>query len=87
MSVVNTYSIIVAADLNGGIGNNGTIPWDIKTDRIQFKRITTRTENNGKVNAVVMGRKTWQSLPENQQPLQGRRNIVLSRNIEFRYVP
>lgn len=53
------------------IGQNGTIPWHISEDFAFFKAYTL-----GK--PVVMGRKTWESLPK--KPLSGRRNIVISRN-------
>jgi dihydrofolate reductase len=44
-----------------------------------FKRLTTRTRDPGRQNAVIMGRATWESLPARFQPLPGRRNVVLSR--------
>jgi len=61
--------LIWAQDRNGAIGVNGTLPWHYSEDLKNFKKIT-----NG--NPVIMGRKTWDSLPI--QPLPDRRNIVLS---------
>jgi len=65
-------NIIVAVCKGGGIGKDGKIPWKIKKDLEWFKKETTRGEKN----AVIMGRKTWESLPF--KPLPDRKNIVLS---------
>jgi dihydrofolate reductase len=64
-----TFNIFIASDTNYGIGKNGTLPWNIKEDLALFKKYT-----NGHV--IIMGRKTWDSLPI--KPLPGRINIVLS---------
>lgn len=75
------FDIIVAAQASdGGIGVNGTIPWHIKHDMRFFKETTQYTSNPEKVNAVIMGRKTWESLP--QKPLKNRINIVLSQTVQ-----
>ena len=63
-------SFVVAVARNGVIGHEGGLPWHISTDLKRFKEITM-----GK--PVVMGRKTWESLP--RKPLPGRRNIVITR--------
>lgn len=65
--------IIVATDRNGAIGENGCLPWRSQTDMRRFKAITM-----GKT--IVMGRKTWESLP--RKPLPQRDNVVLSKNNE-----
>ncbi len=72
------FSIIVAATQNGGIGWKNRIPWSIKRDMEEFKRITWDSKEDFQ-NAVIMGRKTWESIPEKYRPLPGRFNIVLSR--------
>ena len=61
--------MIWAQDKNGGIGKNGTLPWNISEDLQNFKKITSG-------HPIIMGRKTWESLPF--KPLPNRRNIVLS---------
>lgn len=66
-----SVTIIVAAAKNGVIGKDGAIPWHIPEDLKRFKVLTL-----GKT--VVMGRKTWDSLP--RKPLPGRRNIVVTRD-------
>jgi len=63
--------LVVAIADNGVIGNNGAIPWHISDDLKRFKALTLG-------HAVVMGRKTWDSLP--RKPLPGRRNIVCTRD-------
>ncbi len=71
---MTTFSIIVAADEKNGIGSNNQLPWHISEDLKNFKRLTS-----GKV--VLMGRKTWGSLPI--KPLPNRINIVISNNSQF----
>lgn len=67
--LTKNYSIILAVDEKNGIGKNGTIPWRLKKEQLFFKQITTSTKSKKKLNAVVMGRKTWESLPASVQPL------------------
>lgn len=68
--------LIVARDIKYGIGLEGKIPWRCKEDMEHFKRVTTTTEDCTKKNAVIMGRRTWESLKNKQ--LVGRVNICLS---------
>ena len=56
-----------------GIGFENQLPWHIPADLKRFSSITTN-------NIVVMGRKTWESLPEKMRPLPNRLNIVITRN-------
>jgi dihydrofolate reductase len=65
-------NIIAAISRRGGIGLNNKIPWDLKGDMSNFKRLTIGNGNN----SVIMGRKTWESL--NGCPLKNRKNIVIS---------
>ena len=64
--------LIVALNQDGVIGINNKIPWYIPEDLQRFKKLTEG-------NIVIMGRKTYESLPPNQRPLKNRLNIVLSR--------
>lgn len=58
------------------------MPWKLPKDMAHFKHITSTT-NDGKLqNAVIMGRKTWESIPSKFRPLPGRVNIVLSRSFQ-----
>ncbi|MGE3877409.1 MAG: dihydrofolate reductase [Parvibaculaceae bacterium] len=63
-------AFVVAVARNGVIGRDGGLPWRISSDLKRFKAITM-----GK--PVIMGRKTWESLP--RRPLEGRTNIVVTR--------
>lgn len=72
------FNIIVACCKNRGIGINNQIPWRIKEDLTYFKNLT---KGNGS-NSVIMGRKTWESLPEKRRPLDKRSNIVVSRTMK-----
>ena len=72
------FKIIVAHGLNRGIGNKNELPWKIKEDMENFKKITTTTNNKNKRNVVIMGRKTYISIPKKFRPLSNRLNIVLS---------
>ncbi len=72
--------IILAVDKENGIGIQGNLPWKLKSDMIYFREVTTTTLQKDKINALIMGRKTWESIPEKFRPLPWRKNIVLSRN-------
>jgi len=76
------YSVIVATTPKGGIGKDGALPWRLPEDLRHFKRVTTAVEEgSSKQNAVIMGRKTWESIPEKFRPLAGRINMVLTRSV------
>lgn len=77
---METFSIIVATDLKRCIGVGGQLPWKLKADLKHFQEITTMTTDPAKQNAVIMGRRTWESLPERSRPLPKRLNVVLSRS-------
>lgn len=74
-----SLSLIVAMDSNRGIGKNGKLPWHLPGDMQHFKTLTTKTNHPKKQNAVIMGRKTWASIPEKFRPLPNRINLVLTR--------
>ncbi|HET7086930.1 MAG TPA: dihydrofolate reductase [Rhizomicrobium sp.] len=67
--------LILAVAQNGVIGNRGAIPWHISDDMKRFKALTLG-------HTVVMGRKTWDSLP--RKPLPGRVNVVVTRQQDWR---
>ncbi len=69
----------MAFDSQYGIGKNGQLAWNLPLDIKHFKEITTAVTDPSKKNAVIMGRKTWESLPSKFRPLPGRVNLVLSR--------
>ena len=75
-----TFQVVVAATKTWGIGAGGALPWRLPGDLRHFRELTARTADPGKLNAVVMGRRTWDSLPPKFRPLPGRVNVVLSRS-------
>src|ERR1044072_2582018 len=78
-----TYQAVVIATQDMGISKDGKLPWNLPTDLKFFEEITTRTSDPGKKNAVVMGRKSWESIPPEKRPLCGRLNVVLTRSGSF----
>jgi dihydrofolate reductase len=70
-------NLIYARAANGVIGANGTIPWHLPEDMAHFKQQTAGAP-------VIMGRKTWDSLPPRFRPLPGRQNIVVTRQADWR---
>nr|WP_315494741.1 dihydrofolate reductase [uncultured Rhodoferax sp.] len=68
--------LIYARAANGVIGVNGTLPWHLPEDLAHFKRTTLGCP-------VIMGRKTWDSLPPKFRPLPGRTNIVVTRQPDW----
>jgi dihydrofolate reductase len=65
--------IIYARARNGVIGKGGVMPWHLPEDLAHFRKTTLGAP-------VIMGRKTWDSLPAKFRPLPGRRNIVITRD-------
>lgn len=66
-------SLIAAVARNGAIGRNNALLWHEPEDQRHFRRVTMG-------GPVIMGRKTWDSLPARFRPLPGRRNVVVTRN-------
>jgi dihydrofolate reductase len=73
-------TIVAAVAQNGCIGKDGGLPWRIPEDMQRYRKITM-----GKV--VVMGRKTWESIPERFRPLPGRTNVVVTRQADYPLPP
>lgn len=69
------FAIIAALDSQRGIGRHGRLPWHLGGDLDHFKKLTIGRGHN----AVIMGRVTWLSLPEQFKPLPQRLNVVLSK--------
>ena len=68
--------LIYARAANGVIGKDNTMPWRLPEDMAHFKQLTQGC-------AVIMGRKTWDSLPPRFRPLPGRTNIVVTRQSDW----
>lgn len=71
---------IVAMDETRVIGSKGALPWHIPADMAHFRSLTMG-------HVVLMGRKTWESLPAAYRPLPGRKNVVVSRNADSLGLP
>jgi dihydrofolate reductase len=71
-----TVSLVAAVARSRVIGRDGGIPWRIPEDMARFRELTTG-------HAVVMGRRTWESLPDQFRPLPGRDNVVVTRNPDW----
>ncbi|WP_416375800.1 dihydrofolate reductase [Pseudoclavibacter terrae] len=71
-----TVGLVWAEARGGVIGAEGGIPWHVPEDLAHFKAVTLK-------HPVIMGRKTWDSLPERFRPLPGRRNIVVTRQADW----
>lgn len=69
-------NLIYARAANGVIGKDGAMPWHLPEDLAHFKRLTQGCP-------VLMGRKTWDSLPPKFRPLPGRTNIVITRQADW----
>ena len=72
-------NIIVAHGRRKGIGIGNKLPWLLKKDIVNFKNLTIGDGNN----SVIMGRRTWDSLPKSARPLPNRYNIVVSKSIKL----
>jgi dihydrofolate reductase len=68
--------LIWAQSTSGVIGRDGGIPWRLPEDLARFKDLTMG-------HTVVMGRRTWESLPAKVRPLPGRKNVVLTRQADY----
>ncbi|RYX93834.1 MAG: dihydrofolate reductase [Comamonadaceae bacterium] len=70
-------NLILARARNGVIGKDNAMPWKLPEDMAHFKRVTMG-------HPVIMGRKTWDSIPAKFRPLPGRQNIVVTRQSDFK---
>src|SRR5688572_4040392 len=77
------FGIVVAADQNRCIGKDQTLPWNLPGDMRRFRELTTKSRHPNLLNALIMGRRTWESLPEKSRPLAKRINIVLTRQADY----
>lgn len=77
------FDIVVAADKKRGIGKGGRLPWHLPGDLKYFRKLTSTTKTGSYQNAVVMGRKTWESIPLKHRPLNDRLNVVLTKDQNY----
>ena len=81
--MMSRLTIIVAATHANGIGRDSLLPWRLPKEMKYFARVTTNAPE-GHYNAVIMGRNTWESIPQKNRPLVRRVNIVMTRNKDYR---
>ncbi|CAL9737317.1 dihydrofolate reductase [Monosporozyma servazzii] len=79
ISKIPVVAIVATLLPDMGIGFQGTLPWRLSKEMKYFKQVTSSTWDSNKHNAVIMGRKTWESIPARFRPLPNRLNIVISR--------
>ena len=78
LTLIMNFNLIVATDINNGIGFDNTMPWDISNDLKYFKRITTHNIDDTRKNIIVMGSKTWKQTGY----LKHRYNIIISNTLQ-----
>lgn len=76
------FSIVLAVDEKNGLWKKWDLAWKIPGDMKYFKDITSQTNDLAKLNAVIMWRKTWESIPSKFRPLSNRINCILSRKLK-----
>lgn len=76
--------IIVAIDKKRGMGYQGRLPWHLPQELQYFQETTTDTADRSKRNMVIMGRTSFEALPESRRPLPNRLNVILSRNFDYK---
>lgn len=76
------FDIILAVDNKNWIWKNNDLAWKINADMKYFKKTTTKTEDLGKINAVIMWRKTRESIPAKFKPLPERINCIISTTLK-----
>ncbi|KAL7752036.1 dihydrofolate reductase [Sorochytrium milnesiophthora] len=95
-SPMKPVAMLAAACKSGGIGKSGDLPWRLKREMKYFQHVSTNVDltaqrpedrifepTDAVMNAVVMGRKTWESMPPKWRPLAGRLNVVLTRDADY----
>lgn len=79
--MLKDISLVLATTFDGGIGYDDKLSWFIKEELQKFKDITNSVKNKNKINAIIMGRNTWNSLPK--KPLKDRLNIVITSDLQY----
>ena len=74
-------NLIVAVDAENGISKDNSLPWHLPKEYKHFQATTIKTMDPNKINAVIMGRKCWDSIPPKFRPLKDRINVILSKTL------
>ncbi|CAI4036527.1 hypothetical protein SMKI_15G3740 [Saccharomyces mikatae IFO 1815] len=83
---IPVVGIVACLQPEMGIGFRGGLPWRLPKEMKYFKQVTTLTKDSNKQNAVIMGRKTWESIPPKFRPLPNRMNVIISRSFKDDFV-
>lgn len=75
-------NLILAVDEKNWLWKNNSLVWNIPSDLKYFKKITSETEDLAKLNAIIMGRKTWESIPAKFKPLSDRINCIITKSVK-----
>jgi len=79
---MSRLTLIVAVTKSNGIGQNARLPWRLPKEMAYFAQVTSNAPD-GRSNALIMGKNTWESIPKKVRPLKNRVNIVISRNKDY----
>ncbi|SMN20217.1 similar to Saccharomyces cerevisiae YOR236W DFR1 Dihydrofolate reductase [Maudiozyma saulgeensis] len=79
---IDIVSVVAVLLPEFGIGCQGGLPWRLSKEMKYFRQVTSNTFDSNKQNAVIMGRKTWESIPLKFRPLPNRINVVISRSFD-----
>lgn len=77
-----TFSLVLAVDEKNGIWKSWELAWHLPSDLKYFKNLTSKTHDLAKMNAVVMWKNTWKSIPSKYRPLSDRINCILSSDLK-----
>ena len=80
---MKSFAIVAAIDSARGLGRDGDLVWHLPGDLRFFRDLTSRTNNALKSNVILMGRLTWESIPERFRPLPDRTNVVITRQGDY----
>lgn len=75
-------NLILAVDDKNWLWKNNSLAWNIPSDLKRFKEKTEKTEDLAKLNAVIMWRKTWESIPSKFKPLSDRINCIITKSVK-----
>ncbi|QHS76327.1 dihydrofolate reductase [Saccharomyces paradoxus] len=79
---IPVVGIVACLQPDMGIGFLGGLPWRLPNEMKYFRQVTSLTKDSSKKNAVIMGRKTWESIPPKFRPLPNRMNVIISRSFQ-----
>jgi dihydrofolate reductase len=76
-------AIVAICANNNGIGKENDLPWSISEDYSYYQRVVATTRDTNKINAVLLGRLTWESIPVEERPVEPCLNIIISTTMKL----